>query len=104
MEVKRPFSQADWLATPKPVRDYIETLERNVLELSAQLEHLQAQHTELKTRLDQLEARLNQNSKNSNKPPSSDPPFDKPPREADRKKKKKGSEAAKRDTRGINKT
>jgi len=84
MEVKRPFSEADWLATPKPVRDYIVSLERAIIEQSKLI-------AKLEKRLDDLESRLNQNSRNSNKPPSSDPPFNKPEKEPgpNRKKKKR---------------
>ena len=53
MPIERPFSESDWLATPEPVRRYVESLAQ---------------------RIEQLESRLNQNSQNSNKPPSSDPP------------------------------
>ncbi|MFZ1982977.1 MAG: DUF6444 domain-containing protein, partial [Desulfatitalea sp.] len=66
MELKRPFSEAEWLATPQPVRQYIEMLEQSILQLTAAL-------AELKGRTDKLEERLNRNSQNSNQPPSSDP-------------------------------
>lgn len=86
MELKRTFSEADWLATPQPVRDCFEQLEQTVIHLS---EHI----VRLENRIDELEARLGMNSQNSNKPPSSDPPFSKPekkskptPKKAKRKK------------------
>lgn len=71
MDFKRPFSEADWLATPKPVRDYVEWLEQTVIHHSKLIARLEK-------RLEELESRLNQNSRNSNRPPSSDPPFEKP--------------------------
>jgi hypothetical protein len=67
MEIKRPFSEADWLATPLPVRQYIEMLEQSIL-------HLTAAMAELKGRTEKIEEQVNRNSQNSNKPPSSDPP------------------------------
>lgn len=85
MELKRPFSEADWLATPLPVRQYIEMLEQSILRLTAAL-------AELKGRTDKLEERANRNSRNSNQPPSSDPPFKKPPREKKKAKKKRGGQ------------
>lgn len=60
-------SQEDWDSTPESVR---------VLVLS------------LMQRIEALEAKLNQNSANSNKPPSSDSPFKKPKAKTDKKKKK----------------
>jgi transposase len=35
MEFKRPFSESDWLATPEPVRKYVEALEQTIVELLA---------------------------------------------------------------------
>lgn len=52
-----PFSREEWEQLPPAVRTYIAALEQ---------------------RLEQLEARLNRNSKNSNQPPSADSPFQKP--------------------------
>lgn len=51
------LSQEDWTATPVAVRVLV---------------------MELRRRVEQLEARLNQTSRNSSKPPSSDPPSAKP--------------------------
>src|SRR5215470_9394035 len=51
------ISQEDWTATPVAVRVLV---------------------MELLRRVEQLEARLNQTSRNSSKPPSSDPPSAKP--------------------------
>lgn len=71
MQIKRPFSETDWLATPEPVRKYIEMLEQSIL-------HLTSTVAELKERLDKLELKTKANSQNSNQPPSSDPPFNRP--------------------------
>lgn len=81
MEVKRPFSEADWLATPEPVKRFIEQTIRQYDE------HIQ----QLEKRIEQLEARLDQNSQNSNKPPSSDSPFTKPNKESKKGKRKRGA-------------
>jgi transposase len=82
MEIKRPFSNADWAATPEPVRAYIIQLEELIVQLYQKIEQLEK-------RTEELEARLNQNSQNSNKPPSSDAPFKKPERKKTKKKKKR---------------
>jgi transposase len=85
MEIKRPFSEADWLNTPQPVRQYIEMLEQSILQLTAAL-------AELKGRTEKLEEKVNRNSQNSSKPPSSDAPFKKPKREKKKSKKKRGGQ------------
>ena len=82
MEIKRPFSEADWQATPKPVRQYVEQLEKTVITLVARVEQLEK-------RIEKLESRNNKNSQNSSKPPSSDSPYEKPKRKKPRKKKRK---------------
>lgn len=63
MKKHRPFTEEDWQATPEPVRKAFEFLEQQVEILTR--------------RLDELENRINKNSGNSNKPPSSDNPFKK---------------------------
>jgi transposase len=85
MEAKRPFSDADWLATPEPVRRYIEHLEHVIEEYGCLLEQQQQ-------RIEKIEARLNRDSQNSNKPPSSDAPFKKPEKKAKKSKRKKGGQ------------
>ena len=82
MESKRPFSDLDWLTTPKPVRDYIITLEQALDQQAKMIANLEK-------RLQSLEDRINKNSKNSSKPPSSDPPFDKPLKNEGQARKKK---------------
>lgn len=81
MGVKRPFSEADWKATPEPVRRYVEHLEGLVVELLGEVEGL-------KRRVEGLESRLDRNSQNSSKPPSSDPVFSRPRGEKKSKKPK----------------
>jgi hypothetical protein len=85
MEIERPFSEADWLNTPQPVRPYVEMLERSIMYLTAALD-------ELKGRTDKLEERVNRNSQNSSKPPSSDAPFKKPKNAKKKSKKKRGGQ------------
>ena len=58
----------DWAATPPRVRAVIRTLLAAVAELPT-----------FQARIAELEARLNQTSRNSSKPPSSDPPSAPPP-------------------------
>ena len=82
MKLKRPFTEEDWDSTPKPVREYVEQLEATVFELLDQV-------AKLTKRVEDLENRLNKNSQNSNKPPSSDPPFNKPKKPVQKKKGKK---------------
>jgi transposase len=89
MEIKRPFSEADWLATPKPVRDYVLYLEQIIMKQAEHIQRLQEVQRQLEKRLDELEDRLNRNSRNSNKPPSTDPPFSKPAMGSGSGKKKK---------------
>lgn len=88
MEDNRPFSHEDWLATPEPVRAYIEQLEPMV-------QHLMDQVKILTERVEKLESQINKNSKNSSKPPSSDPPYKKPKKSSSKqtgKKRKRGGQ------------
>jgi transposase len=71
----------DWAATPPAVRQFIGAL-LHVLSLQQQqIADQQQQLLLLQARITELEARLNQHSQNSSKPPSSDPPSA-PPRPA----------------------
>ena len=54
MPMERPFSESDWLATPEPVRRYVEALEQRI-------EKLEESQAQLLKRVEQLEQRLNQN-------------------------------------------
>jgi transposase len=85
MPMERPFSESDWLATPEPVRRYVEALEQRI-------EKLEESHAQLLKRIEQLEQRLNQNSQNSSKPPSSDPPYQRPERERRKSKRRRGGQ------------
>lgn len=60
MNATRPFSQALWEQTPAAVQDYLEALEARVAALEATVQQLRAQ--------------LQQDSRTSSRPPSSDPP------------------------------
>jgi transposase len=71
----------DWAATPPAVRQFIGVLLHVLTVQQQQLAELQQQHLLLQARTAELEARLNQHSQNSSKPPSSDPPSA-PPRPA----------------------
>jgi transposase len=85
MEIKRPFSTAEWLQTPETVRSYIEMLEKSMLQLSGTV-------GELVGRTEKLEQRVNRNSQNSNQPPSADGPFKKPERKRKKGKRKRGGQ------------
>ena len=65
---------------------HIEALTGQNAELQRQNTELQRQNAELTQRVTQLEERLNQNSGNSDKPPSSDSVFRSPKTEANRRK------------------
>jgi len=64
----------DWAATPLAVRQFLDALLTVLTLQQQQLAHLQQENTDLQQRVADLEARLNQHSQNSSKPPSSDPP------------------------------
>lgn len=85
MEIKRPFSDADWLKTPEPVCKYIEVLEKSILQFSATV-------SEMTARIEKLEDQLNRNSQNSNQPPSTDPFFKKPELKKKDTKRKAGGQ------------
>ncbi len=85
MEIKRPFSDEEFQATPEPVQRYIIQLEEVVMKLLMETENL-------KKRVTELENKLNKNSQNSSKPPSSDPPFKKPDKKTKKTPKKRGGQ------------
>lgn len=85
MKLKRPFTDKDWQATPEPVRQYIIQLEDIVIKLYKETQ-------DLKKRVAELENRLNKNSQNSSKPPSSDPPYKKPVKQTRKSKRKPGGQ------------
>ena len=82
-----PFSRADWDSTPKPVQEFLVYLTNKI--------------AGLENRILTLESRLNQNSQNSSRPPSSNSPYDKPPAS---KKKKKRRGGAKKGHKGHQQT
>jgi len=82
-----PFSRADWDSTPKPVQEL--------------LVYLTNKTSGLENRILTLESRLNRNSQNSSRPPSSNSPYDKPPAS---KKKKKRRGGAKKGHKGHQQT
>jgi uncharacterized coiled-coil protein SlyX len=67
MDTERPFSQAVLDQIPAAVQDYITALEARMAALGAAVQRLEAtvQH---------LTERLQQDSRTSSRPPSSDPP------------------------------
>src|SRR5436305_3032979 len=74
------------LSWPKEAQEFIATLQ-------TLLEKQQALLTDQQAQINELTARLNQNSQNSDKPPSQDPPWQRPPKkEADPNKKPKGGQ------------
>lgn len=85
MEAKRPFNDSVWLDTQEPVRRYIEELEVSFAERHEQVQRLSK-------RIEELEIKLNQNSQNSNKPPSSDGPYRKPERTRKKSQRKRGAQ------------
>jgi transposase len=60
--------------------------------LEQRIEKLEESHTQLLKRVEQLEQRLNQNSQNSSKPPSSDPPYQRPERKRRKSKRRRGGQ------------
>ena len=81
---KRSFSDADWRATPEAVkRDFIR-MEETLLLFGQKLK-------ELEEELNRVKTRVNKNSANSDKPPSTDSPY----RQRVKKSKKKGRAGAK---------
>jgi len=85
MELKRPFSDEDFQATPEPVQRYISQLEDLVMKLLKETK-------DLKKRITKLETRVNKNSQNSSKLPSSDSPYDKPPKKGKTGKRTRGGQ------------
>ena len=67
MTTERPFSQELWDQTPSAVQDYICALEARVTAGEAAIQSVEAT-------VRHLTERLQQNSRTSSRPPSSDPP------------------------------
>ena len=85
LEIKSPFSAAEWLQTLEAVRAYIEMLEQSILQLSQSL-------VESKGSTEKLEQRVNRNSQTSDQTPSADGPFKKPERKKKKDKRKRGGQ------------
>ena len=71
-----PFTEPEWEQTPPAVPAYLHTLRHEM--------------GQLQERVASLEARLNQNSTTSSRPPSSDSPYQKPRRRTGTKGSRKG--------------
>ena len=71
-----PFTEQDWEQTPPAVQAYLHTLRDEMGQLQECVEH--------------LEARLNQHSTTSSRPPSSDAPYKQPRRRTGSKGSRKG--------------
>ncbi len=89
------ISDEDFNATPKSVLSFLKSLLEECQELKKQADSLSELNASLQKRIEELEAKLNKNSSNSDKPPSSDNPYDKPGSkdsdgEGKKNKKKKG--------------
>lgn len=85
MAPQRPISDFDWQLTPETVKQYIQYLERNL----SGLNELVQTH---ETRIEKLEAKTKQNSRNSSKPPSSEPPFKRQKRKKQKSSRGKGGQ------------
>jgi len=85
---KRNFSNSDWAKTPDAVKEDFIRLEETVILLVKKIK-------EIEKELHQLKSRMNKNSTNSDKPPSSDSPYRYPS-----KKNKKGRSGAKMGHKG----
>jgi transposase len=85
MALERPLTQLDWLMTPESVKRYVQMLEQMLVDTQHRVES----HED---RIEKLESKVNQNSRNSSKPPASDPPFDRKKRERKKSNRKKGGQ------------
>ena len=85
MEAKQPFTDGAWRATPEPVKQYLRTLEKTIVQLLSKIDQLEK-------RTEALENKSNKNSQNSSKPPSSDSPFKKLKKKIKKSKRKKGAQ------------
>ena len=69
-----PIPPQDWAKTPLSVQAVVVMLWQENQMLKEQVQQLQEQVTLLQAEVEQLRERVNQTSRNSSKPPSSDPP------------------------------
>src|SRR5215216_669914 len=87
---------------PAPLLELVATLRRENAALQAENAALRAQNAALQVRIRDLEARLDQNSSNSSRPPSSDPSHVRPKRRAAPSGRKRGGQPGHRGTfRGL---
>jgi transposase len=83
------LTQADWIATPDSVKWSI------LCQLNKQVIQLGQENQELRSRVSELEERLNRNSKNSSKPPSKDEPKAKSdPQGSGKRKRERASQSS----------
>ena len=76
-----PFLKEDWERTPTSIQLFVAGQQKTIEALTK--------------RVDELEARLNRNSSNSNQPPSSDSPYQKTTDESKKKSKSGGKKGRK---------
>lgn len=77
-----PLDAAEWEQTPPGVRQVVLRLLEVIQQQHTTIQHLEARGKTLEVRIAELEARLQQRSRNSDRPPSSDPPYEKQPARA----------------------
>src|SRR5437660_1134030 len=96
------IAESDWQQTPQPVRALLLSLSHQLRLLrircaayehrACELETQLARTTELATKVAELTERLNQNSRNSSKPPSTDSPATRPRRTHESSGRKPGGQ------------
>jgi hypothetical protein len=96
MTTERPFSQERWDQIPVVVQDYIRVLEGRVATLEVAVQRLAGI-------VQQLTERLQQDSRTSSRPPSSDPPqaLGKRPRQEPSRQRPDGQPGHEGHTRGL---
>jgi transposase len=74
-----PLDAASWEQTPLVLRHMVQHLLEVVQQQQITIQHLEARIQTLESQVAELEARRQQRSRNSDRPPSSDPPYEKRP-------------------------
>jgi transposase len=69
-----PLPQEVWARTPPEAQAYIRALEAHVMALEAALQRLESTVRQLEATVQHVQEQLEQNSRTSSRPPSSDPP------------------------------
>ncbi|MBF0507498.1 MAG: IS66 family transposase [Deltaproteobacteria bacterium] len=92
MTIEKPYSQSQWLKLPSWAKQYVVRLEETAAKQQAQIASLSLQILEQGKKIDDLAARLNQNSTNSSKPSSTDNPYQKPKKVIKRSGRKQGGQ------------